>query len=603
MKKIKIIAFLGIISFVSVVFNVPSTVSAPIQDEGSSADPLLIGFTDFDYDLDPQNNRDDHYSKVIHQVNEGLFAYDLGDQYFRTVPRLAADCGIWSDDHLEFTITLRKDVTFHNGHEFNASTVKASFDRLIHLIEIEVLKTAKIYKPLNGELVIKEIVVVDEFTVKFVLNYMFAPFITLLCFTSSMIVDASVMPANDIILPNATELIGTGPYKFLGNDGEKVEFEFYENYYRGVPAVKKFTFIKYENSTAISTDLLAGNVHMGSYDRDFLDDFLESDILTVEESTIDLFMRYVSMNNEEVNKTMRHAISYAIDYEYIISEIFSNYNERMTSVVPPIIAYHQSQDVATYNISKARQILIDAGLSQGLDQDSEDSEWVALAESAHRIASYSYRYVDFNDYYGKIGLAFKEDLSQIGIAVGIKGYSSPPTSFTGRRELATSTFCLTGYFNGRNDPSYFINPLFSINSTINHANVNDSWLQEKMMEGLSEFSETARAHLYVDIQHYIATDLMPWVFISYTKSRAVHSVNITDFQSYGIAYYYVFLLTWYGDEATWDDEMYCNKGCTPIDYIADYSLDREHICGYCILVMLSGAAATVITIIKKRKKK
>jgi len=602
MKKTKINAFLGIISFVFLVFSVPSTVSAPTQEEGSSTDPLLIGISTMAYGIDPQNALDSRSLDIICQVSEGLFAYDLGDEYQRIVPRLAADCGTWNRDKLEFTVTIRENITFHNGHEFNATTVKASFDRLIHLIEIGVLQTAEIYEPLNDELVINETVVIDKFTVKFVLNYKFAPFISLLCFTGSMIVDASVMPAENILLSNGT-LVGTGPYKLMSMDAEKVEFEYYTDYYRGVPAVKNFAFIKYENSTEISTALLSGDIHMGDYwDRNFLDSFEASDIVTIEDAKIGNVIHYMNMNNEIINKTMRHAISYAINYEYILSKIFLNSKVRMTSVVPPGIVYHQPQDVATYNVSKARQILIDAGLSRDLDEDSEDSEWVALANSAQRIATFRYSYIYYGvDFFGKIGVAFQEDLKQIGIAFVSTGYTlMEAISFTVQYEIAQSPFCYTSWRVKYNDPSNYINPLLSINSKYNYANVNDSWLQEKMMEGLSEFDETARAHLYVDIQNYIAKDLMPWVFLGFSyEGEAVHSKKVTDLQRNAMGYFYVFPLTWYGDKAIWDDEIYCNEGSTPIDY---HPSEKGKIPGYDILIMLGVAAAIIIRIVRKSEK-
>ena len=141
MKKTKIIAFVGILTVVLLAFSVPSTIFAPAQEEGSSADPLLIGTTSFGYDLDPQNAWDSASFDIIHQVSEGLFAHDLSDPYLRIIPRLAADCGTWNENFTEFTVKLREGIIFHNGNPFNAAAVKSSFDRLNHLLQINVLQT------------------------------------------------------------------------------------------------------------------------------------------------------------------------------------------------------------------------------------------------------------------------------------------------------------------------------------------------------------------------------------------------------------------------------------------------------------------------------
>ena len=549
-------------------FLIISTQSASIaadQEEGDSEDTLFVGTTSFGEDLDPQNAWDSYSYDIIHQVSEGLFAYDLGDKYLRIVPRLASDCGYWSDDNLEFTVTLREGVTFHNGNPLDGDAVKVSFDRLMHLMEEGVLQIVELYKPLNGEFVINETIVIDHHAVRFYLNYKFAAFPSLLCLTSSMIIDASIMPEDDINHENDM-LIGTGPYKFMGNDGDKVEFEFYEDYYRGVPSVKKFTFVKYETSSAISTALLAGDVHMGDHDPDFLISFLGSDKLWVEEPKSGSIITYMGMNNVLINKTFRQAISYAINYDYIIQSLFRNFLIRMTSVVPPGVTYHERQDVATYNVSKARQILIDANLSQGLDKDSEDAEWIALTENLNPIASYNYTFNQgalINTFENDFGAEIQYDLSLIGISLELTPVTWIEYLYKLNFYHDELNLYLYGWMPDYNDPSNIINPLFSNTSISNSAQVNDSWLQKKLMNGLVENDMGDRQQIYYDIQEYVATDLMPLVFIGVNNKISVHSVNVTDLTRNVMDYFYVFSLTWYGEKAEWDAEVYCNTGSTP----------------------------------------
>ena len=603
MKKAKIVELGGILAVILIAFIIPSTIFTPAQEEGSSADPLLIGTTSFGYDLDPQNAWDRASFDIIHQVSEGLFAHDLSDPYLRIIPRLAADCGTWSNDNLEFTVTLREGVTFHNGNPFNAAAVKASFDRLNYLIERGELQTAALYEPLNRELVIKSVEIIDQYTVKFILNYVFAPFVALLCFSGSMIVDASDMPASTIITPNGA-LVGTGPYKFIGNDGEKVEFESYEDYYRGVPAVKKFTFVKYDSTTSISQALLSGEIHMGNYDPDYLINFLGSDKLIVEEPKPGSIITYMLMNNTLINKTIRQAISYAIDYEYIIHSIFRDLIVRMTSVIPPGIAYHQPQNVANYNVSKARQILIEAGLSKGLDEDSANSEWILLAESAHPIANYNYNYNEGNIIREDIGEFTKLNLKRIGINITMDSWSNLYYKWPWNEPQID--IVMVGWLLDYNDPFNFINPLLSNTSYSNSAKVNDPWLQEKMMEGLTEFNETARAQIYYKIQEYIATDLMPWVFIGFNNGVSVHSTHVTDIQRNSMGYLYIFPLTWYGEKAEISDNFfqYCNNcGAPPAETIKILGYNLIVMLGVIsATVMLGVISATVITIIKKHRK-
>ncbi len=605
MKKYSVISIIGILTLSFLVFSVPTGIAAPLE-EGSSDDTLLVGTTSFGSDLDPQNAWDSASFDIIDQVSEALFAYDLGDKYLRIVPRLAADCGEWSDDNLEFTVSLREGVTFHNGKPFDADAVKASFDRLNHLVELGELQTAELYEPIDtdgdgyGELVIGETVVVSEFVVKFVLNYEFVPFIPLLCFGGSMIVDASVMPEDTILTPE-DDLIGTGPYKFMGNDGEKVDFEFYEDYYHGVPSVKKLSFVMYQTSSAISTALLAGDIHMGGYDPDFLISFYNSEILTVEPPKAGSIITYMGMNNILIDKPMRQAISYAMDYEYIIASIYRNLIVRMTSVVPPGIAFHKPQEVATYDVEAARAIIIAEGLSQGLDADSEDDEWVDLAESGNPVAYYNYTYNLGNVIREDIGVETQYDLSLIGIEVELTGVTWIEFLYKLFYYPYELNLYLIGWMPDYNDPSNYINPLFSNTSMSNSAQVNDPWLMDKMTEGLSEFDDELRQELYYDIQEYIATDLMPWVFIGFNNGVSVHSTDVTDLQRNAMGYFYVFPLTWYGDEAEWDEEVWCNTG-SALPNATDLERTSPGIPGYSAIVMLGVAVPTIIAIIKKKQK-
>ena len=71
----------------------------------------------------------------------------------------------------------------------------------------------------------------------------------------------------------------------------------------------------------------------------------------------------MSMNNKQINKTMRQAISYAMDYDYVIEELGSGNAYRLISPIPEGILYNSlDMDYPTYNFTHARQLLLDAGI-------------------------------------------------------------------------------------------------------------------------------------------------------------------------------------------------------------------------------------------------
>ena len=77
-------------------------------------------------DLSP-GEKDGYYSSLILQVWEPLV--NLGEDG-APAPALATDWQM-SDDGKEWTISLREQVTFHDGEPFNADAVIANIDRVV----------------------------------------------------------------------------------------------------------------------------------------------------------------------------------------------------------------------------------------------------------------------------------------------------------------------------------------------------------------------------------------------------------------------------------------------------------------------------------------
>ena len=85
------------------------------------------------------------------------------------------------------------------------------------------------------------------------------------------------------------------------------------------------------------------------------------------------------MNNLVINQAIRQAISYTIDYSYIIDEIKEGKAVRLKSPIPEGILYANSEfDVADMNVEHARQILHDAGIGTNLPID-DDMAWIIAA--------------------------------------------------------------------------------------------------------------------------------------------------------------------------------------------------------------------------------
>ncbi|MHA1646903.1 MAG: ABC transporter substrate-binding protein [Promethearchaeota archaeon] len=547
-NKIKLISIFLIINFFSVnVYDQTIQANPVIQDKPDSqqigSDTLIIGKYNIFGFLDPTEAWDSYSFDVIDQVCEGLFANDLRTQNMEIIPRLASNFGTWSDNLTEFTVPLRQNVTFHNGYEFNASVVKFTFDRIENLLDLGLLYTEFLFTRFGAERLINRTIIVDPYTIKFVLNFPFQSFISLLCFSPTYIVEEHSIPWDKILEDNDT-LIGTGPYKYISHDEEEVIFEYFPDYYRGVPDIKEIIYKKYNTEDETVQALLEGDIHFSNHiGEDNLEDFIASEEIMIEESKVKAEIYYLAMNNKEINTTIRRAINYAIDYDYIINDILENQFVRMTSMVPPGILYHKECDVPTFDLNTARQILINAGLSKGLTMNSLDCDWIALSfTDPIMITNYTYNFV--NEKREIIGYSIEEKLRYIGISVSLDGcpYDEYLNKILTRSDDLDLLF--TGWVPDYNDPSNFLNNLLSNTSANNYFQVNDSWLELKMNESLYEPVESVRREMYYQIQEYIALNLMPFAQIGFKYSPSIHSYKIKNMPFNPLNKLYFYMCGW-----------------------------------------------------------
>jgi len=258
-KKTFVIMSIFMLSTLTVM---PSVVSTVAPSAVPADDILVYGTTRLGRQLDPHFAWDSASNDHQNQVVEGLFAYNFGSSSTEIIPRLAASCGSWNEDATEFTVPLRENVKFHDGTAFNASAVKWNFDRLHAFIEAGETMITSEYEPLTSfypstPLVIKEVVINSEFEVTFILNYPFAALPALLCFGGSAIMSPSSTPVDTFLDIDFDLLVGTGPFVHLNTTLYSATFTAYDEYYRGVSAVREMMWVAYEDTTTASAALLS----------------------------------------------------------------------------------------------------------------------------------------------------------------------------------------------------------------------------------------------------------------------------------------------------------------------------------------------------------
>ncbi|MFX1402702.1 MAG: ABC transporter substrate-binding protein, partial [Promethearchaeota archaeon] len=260
------------------------------------------------------------------------------------------------------------------------------------------------------------------------------------------------------------------------------------------------------------------------------------------------WISYLGMNNRQINPVFREAVSYAIDYNYIINEIREGYVERLKSPVPEGIRYANSTfDYPVLDLPHARSMVQSLGYGIGFDIYN-DAQWETQALNAP-FATWNYTYNFGNEIREDIFYLLKDNLAKIGIKVTNAGMTWTEFLYRlfevgGYSRNYLQLYWLT-WVADYNDPSNFLNTLFTNRSVAyNSAQVNDPIVQQWMEEAIEETDQTQREALYDNIQKRLVEEVYPWVWGTVEKLYYAHHINLTGFQPNTLKINYFYPCQW-----------------------------------------------------------
>lgn len=269
-------------------------------------------------------------------------------------PALATDWEV-SEDQLTWTFTLRDDVTWHNGREFTADDVVASFDRLM---DDQVAANAWRFDSVD------EVAATGDHEVEFTLN---RPTPNLLAnvggFKGMAIMPPELFEDGD----PATEAIGTGPFSFVSyTPGDRVVLEANPDYWGEGPNVDEVVFRFMSESTVALTNLRTGDVHITNnvppQDIDSLQDDPEVEIGTTGSN--DYWYFTCNFDREPFdNIDVRRALSFAIDREQVAQAAFFDAAVPAQSAMPPGNFWATDHAPFSYDPGQAQDLLDGAGVA------------------------------------------------------------------------------------------------------------------------------------------------------------------------------------------------------------------------------------------------
>lgn len=286
-----------------------------------------------------------------------------------------------SDDGLEYTFKLRPGVKFHTTDYFtptrdmNADDILFTFMRQLdegHPWHKYTEGSAwEYFNGMDMPALIKEIVKVDDMTVKFVLNKPESPTVANLAMDFASVFSAEYadqLAASGNMADLNQKPIGTGPFQFVAYQKDAViRYKAHPDFHGGKQAIDDLVFaITTDNSVRIQK-LKAGECHVASYPNPAdIPALMEDANLDVQQAE-GLNVGYLAYNTKVApfdNVNVRKALNKAINKDAILDAVFDGAGKAATNPIPPTMwSYNQAIQDDLYDPVASKKMLEDAGVT------------------------------------------------------------------------------------------------------------------------------------------------------------------------------------------------------------------------------------------------
>ena len=418
-------------------------------------------------------------------------------------------------DGLTYTIKVRPGVTFDDGTEVTAETVRFMTERNLNT-------------PGGANWLLRNIAfindppeVLDKYTLRFTSTE-----------ASPMVMEHFYMTSSAIIDPRLVEKYATeddpwamehfsrnvenpsGPYRIVSRTpDQEVVFEKRDNYYGDPPAYDRIIW-KIIPSNAERVQLLKAGVidvaiALGTEDFAALEG--------AEGVTVERFpsknLAYMGMGNMLApfdDKTVRQAVSYAVDYDDILTNVYKGEAQRLYGPIAPG-SYSSLGDTIGYrrDLAKAQELL---------DSSSYDGSSVTLsidaAKGEHEL----------------IAVRIQAHLADIGMDVEIEKLPSPVYAERKVGENRMQMFIDEG-LPWIDDPNYTLSVFLLSGVFGNYSQYVNERVDQIINEGWGILDRDERAATFEEAQRIIVEEA-PWAFLALPDYKIAMRDTVTGFVLY-----------------------------------------------------------------------
>jgi dipeptide transport system substrate-binding protein len=467
----------------------------------------------------------DIYSAIF----DTLVTYARGETNLR--PSLAEHWQI-SNDGKEYTFFLQRGVKWHSNaffqptRNFNADDVIFTIERqwkADHPYHHVTSSNHVYFNAVGFGALVKSMVKVDDFVIKFTLNEPNAAFLSMLTLSFAGI--QSQEYAMSMLAKNAPEMIdthpiGTGPFSFVSYEkDQKVVFKTFLEYWRGRAKIDELEFLITPSATERWQKLQNNVCHVMPYPNpnDLVSMRSHPNVTVLEQAGLNV--GYLAYNTTKVpfnDLRVRKALNMAINKSAILNRVFQGTGVQAINPVPPTMWSHNKNvkdDV--FDPRAAKQLLKEAGFPNGFSTDL----WVMPIARA------------YNPNPLLMGQMIQADLAAIGVRAEIK--SPEWHEYLKRMAHGEHQMGLLGWTTEQGDPDAFFYTLLSCevaktNSTnvakFCHQRYNDLILRARAIA-----NPTLRIPLYEEAQ-LIFKEQAPWLTIAHSNQLVVVRNEVSNFR-------------------------------------------------------------------------
>ena len=494
----------------------------------------------------------------------------------RIEPELAESWEI-SDDNLEILYTLRPNLKWSDGHPLTVDDVVFTYNQLY--LNPEIPTGMRDILKIGQSAGFPQVTKVNDRQVKFTTPEPFAPFLG--------VTGASIYPAH--ILKDTVEqkdnegklkflstwtvdtppeqIVASGAYKLKSYaTAQRVVFEENPYYWKknvvdeDIPYIKKVVWEIIESTDTALMQFRSGSLDTLSVSPEYfslLKQEEEKGNFIIEEGGEVYSMTFISFNLNQGHKgakpvinpiksrwfnnvNFRQAVSYAIDRDRMVTNIFRGLGEPQVSFIPKQSPfYFEGVKEYEYNPAKAKELLIEAGFKynqqgQLLDWDGNRVSFILNTNTGNKIRE-------------AMGNQIEVDLAAIGIKVNFRTINF--NVLINKLDNTLDWDCILLSFSGGNEPNSRYNfwavdgnsHLFNqLTADLTERTITD-WeteISNLYIEGARELDLEKRKEIYAEIQQIVAEKLPVICLVNpYSMSAIRNKIEGVEYSALGGAFW------------------------------------------------------------------